>query len=104
GPIGSQGIRHVMVRRANPGKGWESQAIFPCHWQGCPRSTGDATGAHESMDRPSQSERGNDMKERKLPRIATWLLRRFGPSEQNQVLVGDLAEHYRSGRSRWWYW
>ena len=44
------------------------------------------------------------MKERKLPRIATWLLRRFGPSEQNQVLVGDLAEHYRSGRSRWWYW
>src|SRR5215471_8440611 len=44
------------------------------------------------------------MNERKPPRIASWLLKRFGPSEQNQVLVGDLAEHYRSGRSRWWYW
>jgi len=44
------------------------------------------------------------MNERKPPGIASWLLKRFGPSEQNQVLVGDLAEHYRSGRSRWWYW
>ena len=44
------------------------------------------------------------MNERKLPGIASWLLKRFGPTEQNQVLVGDLAEHYRSGRSRWWYW
>jgi hypothetical protein len=44
------------------------------------------------------------LNERKPPVIASWLLRRFGPSEQNQVLVGDLAEHYCYGRSRWWYW
>ena len=44
------------------------------------------------------------MNEKTPPRIASWLLKRFGASVQDQALAGDLAEHYRSGRSRWWYW
>jgi hypothetical protein len=36
------------------------------------------------------------------PAGATGLLLRFGP--QDDALVGDLVEEYRSGRSRAWYW
>jgi len=39
-----------------------------------------------------------------VPRIATWLLKRFGCSPKNDSLVGDLIEHRQSGRSRFWYW
>jgi hypothetical protein len=38
------------------------------------------------------------------PRIATWLLRRFGSSPNNDALIGDLNERYRQGRARLWYW
>src|SRR5687767_1056569 len=36
------------------------------------------------------------------PKLATFLMERLagcGP-----VLLGDLQEEYRAGRSRWWYW
>ena len=36
------------------------------------------------------------------PRLATWLLSRFGPA--NDALLGDLLEEYRAGRSARWYW
>ena len=38
------------------------------------------------------------------PRIATWFLAVFGCSPDNDAIVGDLAECYRAGRSRGWYW
>src|SRR5882724_2197601 len=38
------------------------------------------------------------------PRIATWLLERFGPGYRNDSLVGDLFEEYQRDRTRAWYW
>lgn len=38
------------------------------------------------------------------PRIAEWLLRHFGSSPNNDVVLGDLNERYQRGRSRIWYW
>jgi len=38
------------------------------------------------------------------PKGATWLLNRFGCSPNNDVVIGDLYERYRHGRSRMWYW
>jgi hypothetical protein len=35
------------------------------------------------------------------PSFASFLLARLGP--QNEALAGDLAEEYRAGRSRFWY-
>ena len=38
------------------------------------------------------------------PLIAAWLLRHFGSSPNNDVVIGDLNERYQRGRSRLWYW
>jgi hypothetical protein len=38
------------------------------------------------------------------PRPATWLLERFGGESRMGPLIGDLAEEYAGGRSRFWYW
>jgi len=38
------------------------------------------------------------------PRVATWLLKRFGPGYRRDSLLGDLFEEYQRGRSRAWYW
>ena len=38
------------------------------------------------------------------PRAATWLLRHFGSSSNNESIIGDLSEGYQSGRSSGWYW
>jgi hypothetical protein len=38
------------------------------------------------------------------PRIATWLLERFGPGYRNDSLLGDLFEEYQRDRTRTWYW
>src|SRR5437016_1538123 len=38
------------------------------------------------------------------PRMAAWLLRHLGCSPNNDVVIGDLDERYRRGRSRVWYW
>src|SRR5262245_21207105 len=38
------------------------------------------------------------------PRVATWFLAVFGCSPDNDAILGDLAEGYRAGRSRTWYW
>jgi hypothetical protein len=38
------------------------------------------------------------------PRLATWLLQRWGSGSRQVSLVGDLIEQYRDGRSRGWYW
>lgn len=38
------------------------------------------------------------------PIVATWLLRHFGCSPNNDAVIGDLNERYRRGRSRLWYW
>jgi len=42
------------------------------------------------------------MTSRALPRLATILLRGFGPNDD--VLTGDLEEEWRAGRSAAWYW
>lgn len=38
------------------------------------------------------------------PRLARWLLERFGTASRLHSLVGDLAEEYANGRSEAWYW
>jgi hypothetical protein len=41
---------------------------------------------------------------RDLPRLATWLLDTFADSANHESMAGDIAERYRQGRSRLWYW
>jgi hypothetical protein len=41
---------------------------------------------------------------RQPPRPATWLLERLGGSSDFDPLIGDLAEQFAQGRSRFWYW
>jgi hypothetical protein len=38
------------------------------------------------------------------PRLATWLLERFGNGRRNESLIGDLHEQFAQGRSVGWYW
>ncbi|MGH8220600.1 MAG: signal peptidase I [Steroidobacteraceae bacterium] len=40
----------------------------------------------------------------KPPRVALWLLRRFGARYRNEALAGDLIEEYRARESRIWVW
>lgn len=44
------------------------------------------------------------MKSANPPRLARWMLERFGTASRLRSLVGDLAEEYANGRSRAWYW
>jgi hypothetical protein len=41
---------------------------------------------------------------RQPPRPATWLLVRLGGISNFDPLIGDLAEQFAQGRSRFWYW
>ena len=38
------------------------------------------------------------------PRLATWLLIRFGSGPHGEAIAGDLMEQYAAHPSRWWYW
>jgi hypothetical protein len=38
------------------------------------------------------------------PRLATWLVDRFGSSSHGESLAGDLIEQYQKEPSRTWYW
>src|SRR5215475_5827114 len=40
----------------------------------------------------------------KLPTLATWLLKHFGCSPNNDAVIGDLDERFRARRSYLWYW
>jgi hypothetical protein len=44
------------------------------------------------------------MRSTEPPRLAIWLLRHFGCGLHTESLLGDLAEQYRQGHSRLWYW
>lgn len=44
------------------------------------------------------------MSHRRPPRLATWLLDRFGFARNNPPLTGDLLEEFENGRSSAWYW
>ena len=44
------------------------------------------------------------MRSTQPPTVATWLLKQFGCSPQNEAILGDLIEQYRNGRHRLWYW
>lgn len=39
---------------------------------------------------------------RRPPRVALWLLARFGPPDE--ALTGDLVEGFAITESRWWFW
>jgi hypothetical protein len=43
-------------------------------------------------------------RDRTLPRLAVWMLSRILRGRRSEALIGDLAEEYRQGRSRTWYW
>jgi hypothetical protein len=38
------------------------------------------------------------------PKVSTWLLQHFGCSASNDAILGDLAEQFQQGRTRFWYW
>ena len=38
------------------------------------------------------------------PKAATWLLRHFGSSPNNEAVVGDLAERFQNRGTWLWYW
>lgn len=44
------------------------------------------------------------MTSRQPPRLATWMLHRFGLGRRMESLIGDLSEQYANGRSVGWYW
>ena len=44
------------------------------------------------------------MRPSRPPVVATWLLVHFLSGPEQEHIVGDLVEAYRSGRSRIWYW
>jgi hypothetical protein len=44
------------------------------------------------------------MSPRRPPRLANWLLDRFGVERRNPPLTGDLLEEFRNGRSAAWFW
>lgn len=44
------------------------------------------------------------MRIRQAPAIATWFLKLFCSSSEDESLIGDLLEKYRQGHGRFWYW
>jgi len=38
------------------------------------------------------------------PTLAVFLLRHLGPKDNREVLIGDLLESFREGRSNGWFW
>jgi hypothetical protein len=44
------------------------------------------------------------MIERAPPKLALWLLKKWGSAYQSESLAGDLIEQYQEGRGRAWYW
>jgi hypothetical protein len=38
------------------------------------------------------------------PKLATWLLKRFGEERTTEAILGDLTERFQAGKTRWWYW
>jgi hypothetical protein len=44
------------------------------------------------------------MSMRRPPRLATWILKRFGSTIIKDALVGDLFEAYQTRPSPFWYW
>ena len=44
------------------------------------------------------------MTSKKPPRVATWMLKRFGSGPNNDSVLGDLAEQYLQKDSAMWYW
>jgi hypothetical protein len=44
------------------------------------------------------------MKIQPAPAIATWFLKLFCSSAEDEFLLGDLLEKYQQGRGRLWYW
>lgn len=44
------------------------------------------------------------MRRMKPPRVALWLLARFGARYRNEALAGDLIEEFRARESRAWIW
>jgi hypothetical protein len=38
------------------------------------------------------------------PAVATWFLKLFCSSVEDESLIGDLLEKYQQGRGRFWYW
>lgn len=44
------------------------------------------------------------MRHRSAPSTATWLLKLFCSSAEQESVIGDLLEQYQLGRGRFWYW
>lgn len=44
------------------------------------------------------------MRNRQVPVVASWLLKKFVRGEYSESLLGDLLEEYQSGRAPGWYW
>src|SRR5262249_26116038 len=49
-------------------------------------------------------QRRRGMRIQPAPAIATWFLKLFCLSAEDESLIGDLLEKYQQGRGRFWYW
>jgi hypothetical protein len=56
------------------------------------------------VERSSETSRRQGMSAAQPPELATWLLRNFGCSGNNEAVIGDLAERYSKGKTPGWYW
>src|SRR5678816_4865744 len=57
-----------------------------------------------SPTRFRQDCKGVSMPRTRPPRLATWLLKRFGKESTTEAILGDLTERFETGKSRSWYW
>jgi hypothetical protein len=57
------------------------------------------------MEGPAAAQRRRGMRRiQPAPAIATWFLKLFCSSGEDESLIGDLLENYQQGRGRFWYW
>src|SRR5262249_56409818 len=56
------------------------------------------------MERTSAAQRRRGVRMQPAPGIATWFLKLFCSSAEDESLIGDLLEKYQQGRGRFWYW
>src|SRR5262249_13862540 len=58
----------------------------------------------QALAKPARTARSAAVKASDPPRLASWLLKHFGPRLSLEALTGDLHEGFSQGKSAAWYW
>src|SRR5262249_34614598 len=80
------------------------QASFSSDVQGHQGRSRHTAITGQTMERPSATQRRRGMSIHPAPAIATWFLKLFCSSAEDESLIGDLLEKYQQGLGRFWYW